>query len=78
MHRLRSEFDSDMKSLSRPTDQRTEENTIQLSCGMCGRKLYVDDQVFERYEKAIESGLEDNPLLCSDCEFADEDEIAGS
>lgn len=73
MQRIRSEFDYDRIAEAKPTAFRTSENRFELLCGMCGDAVFVDEVTFERLGSAVEQGLEDNPLLCAECE-ADLDE----
>jgi hypothetical protein len=77
MQRIRSEFDSDRKTISEPTDYETSENRFELLCGMCGAPVFVDRTIYERLNAAVEQGLEDNPVVCGECETDfDEERLA--
>lgn len=68
MPRIRSEFQFDRASHSSPTSAQTAENRFSMNCGMCGGRVFVDESLKERLESAREQGLDENPLVCADCE----------
>jgi len=73
MQRIRSEFDNDRAVEAQPTAFKTTENRFELLCGMCGATVFVDETTKRRLRSAVEQGMEENPLLCAECE-ADLDE----
>lgn len=73
MQRIRSEFDYDRTVEAKPSAFKTTEQRFELLCGMCGATLYVDETTHRRLHSAVEQGLEENPLVCGECE-ADLDE----
>jgi len=73
MQRIRSEFDYDRTVEAQPTAFKTTENRFELLCGMCGAALFVNETTHRRLRSAVEQGMEENPILCAECE-ADLDE----
>lgn len=49
-----------------PTVFKTERNQHEVRCGMCGRIIYVEQEMFDFVWDAIRSGL-DNPFRCELC-----------
>lgn len=74
MQRIRSDFDFDRIAETEPTPYETETNRFELRCGMCGGTIYVDSGTYDRVNAAFEQGMEDNPLLCAECELEFDDE----
>jgi hypothetical protein len=73
--RLREEFDADVATEPVPTDYRTETNSNEVPCSVCGKTFYVDDQTKQDIERALENDIED-PFVCVDCVEAEYDELA--
>lgn len=69
MEELISELDFDEQRgvIEGATDFRTRENQYELNCGMCGRRLFVDEETLDSVSQATQAGL-DSPLACTDCE----------
>lgn len=78
MQRTRADFDFDRTPELSPTPHETETNRFELRCGMCGGALFVDRWTYDRLNAAFEQGMEDNPLLCAECELEFDDERAAS
>ncbi len=78
MQRIRSEFDFDRKEASEPTAFRTAKNSFEFLCGMCGATVFVDEASRDRLQAAVEQGLEDNPVVCPDCEIEFDEERAAN
>lgn len=78
MQRIRSEFQFDRDLDTTPTEFATETNRFESLCGTCGGKIFVDEALKNKLEKAREEGLEENPLVCSECEkeFQEDDRPA--
>ncbi|MCO6511220.1 MAG: hypothetical protein J5I65_10560 [Aridibacter famidurans] len=68
MQRIRSEFQFDRDLDAAPTAFATEKNRFKFRCGMCGGPMFVDRALKNKLEKAREEGLEENPLVCDECE----------
>ena len=76
MQRTKAEVQFDRPTETEPTAFPTETNRYEFRCGMCAATVFVDGATRKRMERAVEEGLEDNPLLCGDCERDFEDEAA--
>lgn len=50
-----------------PTAFKTERNTHEVHCGMCGATIYVDQGIYTFAQEGIQAGL-DNPFKCENCE----------
>ncbi len=77
MQKIRAELDFDRSTDSEPASHRTETKTSEARCGMCGDRIFVEPSTIERLSKAVEQGLEENPLLCRRCESDFQDTSAG-
>ena len=44
----------------------TDDDQLEVRCGMCARELYVDAEGYGLYCEALNSGLE-NPFRCEVC-----------
>lgn len=73
MPTVRQQFDADVARINEPTEYKTELNIHALNCGVCGQIMYVDQETFDRYERAVECDL-DNQFICMNCEHEYEDE----
>ncbi|HUF03446.1 MAG TPA: hypothetical protein VMM38_04650 [Aridibacter sp.] len=78
MQRIRSEFQFDRDVDTTPTAFVTETNRFESQCGMCGAQIFVDEALKNKLEKAREEGLDENPLVCGECEkdFLEDDRPA--
>lgn len=68
MQRIRSEFQFDRNPDAGPTTFATAKNRFKFRCGMCGGPMFIDRALKNKLEKAREEGLEENPLVCGECE----------
>jgi hypothetical protein len=50
----------------RCSDCETEENQDEIYCGSCGKAIYTEEEIYERFGQTIAHGL-DNPFLCGEC-----------
>lgn len=78
MQKTRAEVQFDRPTETSPTAYRTATNRHEFRCSMCGGAVFVDGATRKRVERAVEEGLEDNPLICPDCETDSEDERAAA
>jgi len=67
MTTLRSYIDPDQQPATGPTTFMTEENEIQIRCGICARPVYVDEETYRLSSDETKSGL-DNSFRCEICE----------
>lgn len=74
MQRTRSEFQFDRSAENPPTPFETGTNRYEMRCGLCGDPMFVDRSMYEKIARAFEQGLEDNPLVCAECEIDFEEE----
>ena len=49
-----------------PTVFKTERNQHEVRCGMCGRTIYFEEEMFSFVREAIKAGLDD-PFRCELC-----------
>lgn len=73
--RMREEFDGDSVTGPVPTDYRTETNKYEIQCAGCGKRYYVNTEMRDDLEHAIENDVE-TPFICSICQEAENDELA--
>lgn len=66
MSTLHSSIDQNQQWHAGVSATMTDTNQHEVRCGMCARELYVDEQNYERYVEALNSGL-DNPYRCEVC-----------
>ena len=74
MTTLRSYIDPDQQRATGPTSYMTERNEREVSCGMCARTVFVDEETYRSGSDEIKAGL-DNPFRCEICE-EDYDDLA--
>jgi hypothetical protein len=67
MTTLRSYLDPDQQTAIGPTSFMTEQNEIEVRCGICARLVYVNEETYNLRSDEIKSGL-DNPFRCEVCE----------
>jgi hypothetical protein len=65
MERLRQEFECDVEH-DHFSDRPSEENKFELFCCECGRSVFSDEAVHDRFLHGLESDL-DNQFLCNRC-----------
>ena len=75
MQRRRADFEYD-RTVAEPTDFETKTNRFEAVCGMCGGKMFIDQATKTRLTAAREQGLEENPLVCGNCETDIKEEAA--
>jgi len=78
MQRIRSEFEFDRSAENPPTPIETSINRYEQRCGMGGDAMFVDRSICEKIARAFEQGLEDNPLVCTECDVDFEEERPAS
>jgi hypothetical protein len=66
--------DPDQQTAMGPTSFMTELNEHEVSCGICARPVYVNEETYRCGSDEIIRGL-DNPFRCENCE-EDYDELA--
>lgn len=67
MTTLRAYIDPDQQPEHGPTSFRTEQNEIEVRCGICARPFFVDEETSRLGSDEIDSGG-DNPFRCEMCE----------
>ena len=67
MTTLRSYIDPDQQTATGSSSFRTEQNEIEVRCGICARPMYVDQETYGFGSDEIKSGR-DNPFRCEHCE----------
>jgi hypothetical protein len=76
MSRLRETLDEMNDSSRTPTRFRTDGNSYEVRCGVCGGRFYVDETIYIRMRRAVEFDPSDNQFCCDDCEEEYEEEAA--
>jgi len=71
---LRSQFESDRKIAPGLEPTKTNANSYEVRCGMCGKISYVDEVTFRGIKAATDAGL-DCPFSCNRCQ-EEYDELA--
>ena len=67
MTTLRSYLDPDQQPATGPTSFMTGRNEVGVRCGICARRVYVDEETYRFGSDEIKLGL-DNPFRCDICE----------
>ena len=67
MNHIREERDGDcVENYVKYSDYKTALNTHLVFCAACAKGIYVDDERFENFNRAIDHSV-DNQILCENC-----------
>jgi hypothetical protein len=67
MSTLRSHIDQNQpRPMVTAPSIMADDSQHEVRCGMCAKEIYVDDEGYQLYSEAINSGL-DNPFRCDVC-----------